>query len=76
MIPDTDQAKIDNVFSYHSPATEQIPKYEALRASAKAFAECVIEHCPSSADRTAALRKIREAVMTANASVALDGNSF
>jgi hypothetical protein len=62
---------IDNTFSYHAPTPEQLPKYEALRAGAKAFAQVIVEQCPPSADRTAAVRKLREAVMTANASIAL-----
>lgn len=71
-----DQANLDNVFSYHKPTEEQLPKYESLRESAKSFATVILEHCPPSADRTAALRKVREAVMTANASIALEGKSF
>jgi hypothetical protein len=64
---------LDNVFKYHSPTPEQLPKYEALRASAKQFAESIVSNTPSCADQTAALRKVREACMTANAAVALDG---
>lgn len=71
-----DQEKLDDVFSYHKPTEEQVPKYEALRSSAKAFAACILESCPPSADRTASLRKVREAVMTANASIALEGKAF
>lgn len=66
---------LDNVFSYHAPDSEQITKYQAIREAAKVFAQVVIENTPSSADQTAAIRKIREAVMTANASIALDGRN-
>lgn len=76
MEPTEQQQQLDNVFSYHKPTEDQLPKYEALRSSAKAFATCIMESCSPSADRTAALRKVREAVMTANASIALDGKSF
>ena len=63
----------EQTFKYHAPTPEQLPKYEALRAAAKAFADVVILNTPPSADQSAAIRHIREAVMTANASIALDG---
>ena len=64
---------IDHVFSYHPPTPEQIPKYEALRQAAKDFASVIDRQVPECADKSAALRKVREAVMTANAAIALDG---
>lgn len=73
---EVEQGQLDNAFSYHAPDGIQRVKYEALRASAREFAKSVIEFCPPSADRTAALRKVREALMTANASIALGGKSF
>lgn len=64
---------LDHVFSYHEPTEDQLPKYEKLRKAAKQFAKVILETTPPCADQTAALRKIREAVMTANASIALNG---
>ncbi len=64
---------IEDVFSYHAPEPDQIPKYEAIRAGAKSFALLLANHLPQSADRTAAIRKLRECVMTANAAIALNG---
>lgn len=64
---------IENIFTYHSPTSEQIPKYEAIRAKAKEFAQVIVDNTPGSADQTAAIRLLREAVMTANASIALNG---
>jgi len=66
---------LDHIFKYHSPTDEQLPKYEAIRAAAKVFAAVVIENTPRSADQTAAIRLLREAVMTANASIALGGRT-
>lgn len=66
---------IDEVFQYHAPSEEQIAHYAAIRASAKAFAETLAVHCPPSADRSDAFRKLREVVMTANSSVALSGRA-
>jgi hypothetical protein len=65
--------KINNWFTYHSPDVDDILKYEAIRKAAKEFAEVIEKNTPPSADQTAAFRKIREAVMTANASIACKG---
>ncbi len=64
---------IENIFTYHSPTAEQLPKYEAIRAKAKELGHVIVANTPPSADQTAAIRLLREAVMTANASIALDG---
>lgn len=65
--------KIENWFAYHSPTAEQIPQYTAIREAGKAFATVLANNVPSSADLTAAIRKVREAVMTANAGIACGG---
>lgn len=57
---------------YHPPRPDQIPRYEALREAFGLFCLAIVENCPGSADRTAALRLAREAVMTGNASIALE----
>lgn len=67
---------INNLFTYHPATPEQQPKYEAIRAGAKAFAKILLANTPPSADQTAAVRKLRECVMTANAAIALDGMLF
>jgi hypothetical protein len=64
---------LDHVFRYHPPRPEQLPKYQQLRDGAKAFAELIVELCPPGPDQSAAIRHVREAVMTANAGIALDG---
>lgn len=75
-VASVDEEQLDNIFRYHAPDEVQIERYSELRAYAKAFARSILRHCPASADRTAALRKVREAVMTANASIALGGKAF
>ena len=62
-----------NWFTYHTPTPEQIPKYQAIRDAGAALAAAIVENTPSSADQTDAVRKVREAVMTANASIACGG---
>jgi hypothetical protein len=62
-----------NWFTYHSPTPEQLPKYQMIRDAAHNLATVIVANTPSSADQTAAIRKIREATMTANASIACGG---
>lgn len=64
--------EIDNIFSYHAPTADQPQRYELIRSKARELALVIIENTPSSADQTAAIRKLRECVMTANASIALE----
>jgi hypothetical protein len=67
--------KIEDLFTYHAPEGGQPAQYEAIRAKAKELAHVIVANTPPSADQTAAIRKLREAVMTANASIALKGIS-
>ena len=61
---------IEELFTYHTPSEAQTHKYLAIRSAAKALVRCIDRECPAGPDRTAAVRKIREAVMTANAAIA------
>lgn len=61
---------IDNWFSYHAPQGTQQQRYEILRAKARELALLILHNVPESADKTAAIRKLRECVMTANAAIA------
>lgn len=61
---------LDNWFMYHAPSEAQVEKYGKLRECGKLLAECIVEVCPMGPDTMAAIRKVREAVMTANASIA------
>jgi hypothetical protein len=65
--------KLDNWFSHHAPTPEQAAAYVAIRAAARAFADVIVAHTPPSADQSTAVRKLREAVMAANASIACGG---
>lgn len=64
---------IENWFSYHAPAEGDLERYIAIREAAKSLANIIVANTPASADQTAALRKLRECVMTANASIACKG---
>lgn len=63
---------LDNWFQYHAPNREQQKQYETIRAAALHLARVIVANTPASADQTAAIRKLREAVMTANASIACE----
>lgn len=65
-----DEATINNWFTYHAPDADQRVKYEAIRAHAREFAHVINNLVPDSADKTTALRTLREAVMWANAAIA------
>jgi hypothetical protein len=69
----TPAEQIENWFSYHPPDGGQQQKYVVIRDTAKHFAEVIVSACPPSADRTTALRTLRETVMWANASIACGG---
>jgi hypothetical protein len=62
--------QLRNWFTYHAPTPAQIPAYERIRDAGLFFAGVIVENTPEGADQTAALRKVREAVMTANAAIA------
>lgn len=64
---------VEKVFTYQKPRDEQVPKFDAIRDAAVAFAKAILDNCPQCADTSAALRLVRDARMTANAAIALDG---
>jgi hypothetical protein len=68
-----DALTIANWFTYHSPTEEQVPKYEAIRREGLHLAGVINDSMPDCPDKTAAIRKVREAVMTANAGLSCGG---
>lgn len=65
--------QLDNWFTYHAPTPEQLASYDAIRKTAKVLAYVFNENVPESADKTAAMRSLRLAVMQANAAIACGG---
>lgn len=61
---------LDNLFTYHPPKGDQVERYAKLREAGKALAQSILDNTPPSADQSAAIRHVREAVMTANAAIA------
>jgi hypothetical protein len=63
-----------NWFAHHPPLdAESVARYQFLREGGRVLSELVLQLCPESADRTTAIRCVREAVMWANASIACGG---
>lgn len=64
------QAELDNWYSYHAPKVSQVQKYTAIRAKAKELAELFNNSVPDCADKSAAHRDLRDAVMAMNCAIA------
>lgn len=62
-----------DVVRYHAPTPEQIAAHEKLAEAAENMINTILTYCHTSADQSAAIRKVREAKMTASAAVALSG---
>ena len=63
---------IERSFRYHPPTPEQVDRYNAIRSQARELAHILATLCPASAERTLAVRHLQEAVMWANASIAIN----
>jgi len=61
------------VYTYQPPREDQIPKFIVVQKALLEAAKVVEENCPSCADRSHALRLLRDVRMWANAAIALDG---
>lgn len=73
--PMTTEERLNHIFKYQDDP-RKIPNYIAIRTAAKHLAEVITQNSPTSVDQTTAIRCVREAVMWANAAVALDGINF
>jgi len=73
-MPGVNHDNLEDVFTYHPPETEaQRAAYAEIRERGKDLAAAILQHTPTCGDQQAAIRKVREAVFTANAAVALKG---
>jgi len=66
-------ANVHDVFSYHAPDGDQPARYQKLRMAAEQFAIVILQEVTNSGDQQAAIRHVREALMTANSGVATKG---
>lgn len=65
--------QLDEMFKYHQPNKEQLARYESISFAGRALAATIIGSCPPSTNTADAVGKVREAVMLAHASIALEG---
>lgn len=69
------ETQIDHWFTYHAPESEaDTEAYKELREAGKTLAKVILRLTPASADQSDAIRKVREAVWTANAARACKGH--
>ena len=64
--------QIDNTFTYHKPTGTQPERYEKIRSDAKVLARTIQDSCPESREKSLALTNLQQAVMWANASIAIN----
>ena len=73
-MPGVTTEDLDTWFTYHPPRNDnEIAAYVTIRDAGRAFADVVLAGTPGCPDQTVAIRKIREAVMVANAAIACHG---
>ena len=63
---------IESIFVYHKPFGNQPERYQELREKAREFAEKVVMDCPDSREKSLAITNIQQAVMWANAAIAIN----
>jgi hypothetical protein len=63
---------LDSIFTYHAPKGDQQERYVAIRTKAKELAELIQGACPASREASVALTNVQQAVMWANASIAIN----
>jgi hypothetical protein len=73
MSPDQETKNIDDIFDFHPWNDEKIEKGTLVRESLKKAYLTILENVPASPDRSAALRKLREARMDCNSAITHDG---
>ncbi len=61
---------LDEIFTYHDDP-DKLPLYWAVREAGKNLVSSILNSTPPCADQSAAIRKVREAVTTANEAIAL-----
>lgn len=67
----TDES-IERTFTYHKPFGDQSDRYQLIRSSARQFANQIKGWCPESRERSLALTNLQQAVMWANAAIAIN----
>jgi hypothetical protein len=64
------QEDINNWFTYHAPTPEKVKVYADIRDKGKELAELFNNSVPDCADKTAAVRELRNTIMAMNLAIA------
>lgn len=72
--PETHREILDR-FTYHFPRSDQPVRYELIRDNVRAVADLIDRICPPSREKSCALTYLQEAVMWANAAIAIREHS-
>ena len=64
--------QIENVFTYHKPFGTQQERYQTIRYMAKLLAFAIQGNAPESGEKSLALTNLQQAVMWANAAIAIN----
>jgi len=68
------QAKLDNVFAFHPPATTyEVAAHEGVREGCRSLSEILNTLVPDCHEKTIAMDKLREVMHWANAGIAVNG---
>jgi hypothetical protein len=63
---------VDQVFVYHKPFGTQPERYISIRDKAKELATLILSATPQSREQSVALTNLQQAVMWANAAIAIN----
>jgi hypothetical protein len=64
--------EVMTTFDHHQPSSGQVERILNIRKAAKQFFIVIWENAPEGADRTCAVRKVHEAMMTANKAIVIE----
>ena len=64
---------LDSLFDYHAPTQDQVSSMNVIRNRAKDLARVINVEVPNSADKSAAIRLLRQCVQISNAGIVLNG---
>lgn len=64
--------QLKEIFTYHAPFGTQVVRYQELRQKAYEIAGLINTSCPESREKSLAITNLQQAIMWANASIAIN----
>lgn len=68
-----DWDRVVAMFTYHKPSEGQVNRMELFRMHARVLMREILGSCPVGVERAAAVERLRETIMWANASIMFEG---